>query len=266
MSEYPVKEMTVYHPQTLMNRILGRHRPVIAANLGPISNLPKMPVTGTVAENTITVPLPETSTVAKNSMVPAVNTITVPLPKTNTVAENTITVPKPCTRLTPWQKGLLLVNHSTIDLSYDSPLYCELLTKLGKHGRLNTLSWAEIDRVLPKLDPVNPIVQIKVGGKTLWEVNLKGFLEAVKTVKVTGHNLITAQILEFFLGLSIKYPLLKPNTLIIDTCDKSKEPKVFADLQEKLRRIIDNITVKLQAGGRRTRRRKSRQSRKSRHR
>jgi hypothetical protein len=115
-------------------------------------------------------------------------------------------------------------------------------------------------------------VPIKVGGKTIGEVNLKGFLEAVKTVKVTGHDLITAQILEFFLGLSIKYPLLKPNTLIIDTCDKSTEPKVFADLQEKLRRIIDNITVKLQAGGRRTRRRKyrqsrqSRQSRKSRHR
>ena len=66
MSEYPVKGMTAYHRRTLTNRMLGRHRPVTEANLGPVGNFYTVPLP---TQNTVTVslPLPLNSTRKKST-------------------------------------------------------------------------------------------------------------------------------------------------------------------------------------------------------
>jgi len=162
-------------------------------------------------------------------------------------SSNTTTVPlpnAPCKRLTAWEKALLVVDHSTIDLSYGRPLYCELLKKLHRSGRLSTLSWADIEPILPSTD-------------------LTG---SVKTVNVSGHDMDYAQIVEFIRGLKKTYPAFQPNTLIVGGNKGLDDSEVLAALQDILRKVIPDVSLKLQAGGRRTRRRKSRKSRKSRHR
>jgi hypothetical protein len=67
MSEYPVKGMTAYHRQTLTNRMLGRHRPVTEANLGPVGNFYTVPLP---TQNTVTVPLRRSSNTRKKSTSP----------------------------------------------------------------------------------------------------------------------------------------------------------------------------------------------------
>ena len=47
--------MTAYHRRTLTNRMLGRHRPVTEANLGPVGNFYTVPLP---TQNTVTVSLP----------------------------------------------------------------------------------------------------------------------------------------------------------------------------------------------------------------
>ncbi len=59
--------MTAYHRRTLTNRMLGRHRPVTEANLGPVGNFYTVPLP---TQNTVTVPLRRSSNTRKKSTSP----------------------------------------------------------------------------------------------------------------------------------------------------------------------------------------------------
>jgi hypothetical protein len=145
-----------------------------------------------------------------------------------------------CKRLTSSQIAGLLWDRSTIDLSYGSPLHCELLSKLGKKGPLGSISWSELDEVLPSKD----------------------YTSGIARINLTNQRMSSGQIIEFIDSLKTKYPAFKPTSILIGGNDiiLEKMPEVLESLQKSVQRRVPGLI--LQAGGKRSDKRSESRSKK----
>jgi len=134
-----------------------------------------------------------------------------------------------CKRLTSSQIAGLLWDRSAIDLSYGSPLHCELLNKLGKRGPLGSISWSELDEALPGKDYTGGITRINL----------------------TNQRMSSGQIIEFIDSLKTKYPEFKPTSILVSGNDIILEtmPELLESLQKSVRRRVPGLTLVIQGGG-----------------
>jgi len=134
-----------------------------------------------------------------------------------------------CKRLTSSQIAGLLWDRSTIDLSYGSPLHCELLNKLGMKGPLGSISWDELEDILPGKDYTGGITRINL----------------------TNQRMSSGQIIEFIDSLKTKYPAFKPTSILIGGNDIILEtmPELLQSLQNSIQKRVPGLTLVLKQGG-----------------
>jgi hypothetical protein len=143
-----------------------------------------------------------------------------------------------CKGLTSSQIAGLLWDRSTIDLSYGSPLHCLLLKKLGKKGPLGSISWSELEDILPGKD----------------------YTSGINQINLTNQRMSSGQIIEFIDSLKTKYPSFKPTSILVGGNDIILEtmPELLQSLQNSVQKRVPGLI--LQTGGKRkkmTRRRPS---------
>jgi len=130
-----------------------------------------------------------------------------------------------CTPLTSTQIASLLWDHSTINLSYGSPIHCHLLNKLGVRGPLGSIEWDDFENILPKKD----------------------YTAGIKTIDLTNQRLTSPQFLVFIVSLKNKYPTFNPSTIIVD--GNLEGPEFLEPLQYSVQKRLPGVTLVLNKKG-----------------